>query len=278
MKKKLGRKGMIVLAVISVILIFVITVCIVFIDNTNIDYERFDLGGDGEAVKLVHLSDLHFPKIKTGLDGMLEKITNEQADLIAVTGDLIDRSADVETCGVYGFIDKLSGIAPVYYVNGNHESENENAEKLYGYLKKKGVNVLSDESVNISIKNKRLTIIGLTDDASYDAKRYEKNPEIKHNFILMLAHHPEKWPEYSSDTHTIAPDLVLSGHAHGGQIRFFGQGLVAPDQGLLPTYDAGLYVSSDEKTKMIVSRGIGNSIFPFRFNNKPHIPVITFTI
>ena len=68
-------------------------------------------------------------------------------------------------------------------------------------------------------------------------------------------------------------DLVLSGHAHGGQFRLpFVGGLVAPNQGLFPKYDAGLY--TEENTNMIVSRGIGNSILPFRFNNRPEVILI----
>lgn len=68
-------------------------------------------------------------------------------------------------------------------------------------------------------------------------------------------------------------DLVLSGHAHGGQFRIpFIGGLVAPNQGLFPKYDAGLY--TQEHTNMIASKGIGNSIIPFRFNNRPEVILI----
>ena len=68
-------------------------------------------------------------------------------------------------------------------------------------------------------------------------------------------------------------DLVFSGHAHGGQFRLpFIGGLVAPNQGLFPKYDAGLY--TDGTTNMIVSRGIGNSIIPIRFNNRPEVVLV----
>ena len=68
-------------------------------------------------------------------------------------------------------------------------------------------------------------------------------------------------------------DLVLSGHAHGGQFRLpFIGGVIAPNQGFFPKYDAGIY--TQDKTAMVVSRGIGNSIIPVRFNNPPEIVVI----
>ena len=68
-------------------------------------------------------------------------------------------------------------------------------------------------------------------------------------------------------------DLVLSGHAHGGQFRLpFIGGLIAPGQGIFPKYDAGAY--SEKRTTMIVSRGIGNSIIPVRFNNRPEVVIV----
>ena len=79
-----------------------------------------------------------------------------------------------------------------------------------------------------------------------------------------------------ADTNTYAAcgvELVLAGHAHGGQVRLpFIGGLIAPGQGLFPEYDAGCYAIED--MKMIVSRGIGNSVIPLRINNRPEIVVI----
>ena len=89
------------------------------------------------------------------------------------------------------------------------------------------------------------------------------------NFTILLSHRPELFEVYADNK----MDLVLSGHAHGGQFRLpFVGGLVAPNQGLFPKYDAGLY--TEENTNMIVSRGIGNSILPFRFNNRPEVILI----
>ena len=69
-------------------------------------------------------------------------------------------------------------------------------------------------------------------------------------------------------------DLVLTGHAHGGQFRIpFVGGLYAPAQGAFPKYDSGLYTKGT--TNMIVSRGLGNSAFPFRINNTPEIVIVT---
>ena len=93
---------------------------------------------------------------------------------------------------------------------------------------------------------------------------------------ILLAHHPEFFEDYLKDTKKM-PDLVFSGHAHGGQVilPFIG-GLFAPGQGANPTYDFGMYVSKKDPSKrMIVSRGLGNSTFPLRINNRPEVVVVT---
>jgi predicted MPP superfamily phosphohydrolase len=88
-------------------------------------------------------------------------------------------------------------------------------------------------------------------------------------FTILLSHRPELFDTYAN--HDL--DLILSGHAHGGQFRIpFIGGVVAPNQGFFPKFDAGIYTDGD--TNMLVSRGVGNSIFPFRVNNRPEIILI----
>ena len=88
-------------------------------------------------------------------------------------------------------------------------------------------------------------------------------------FTILLSHRPELFDTYTD--HDV--DLVLSGHAHGGQFRLpFIGGMVAPNQGLFPEYDAGIYTEGN--TSMLVSRGVGNSILPFRINNRPEVILI----
>lgn len=88
-------------------------------------------------------------------------------------------------------------------------------------------------------------------------------------FTILLSHRPELFDTYAD--HDM--DLILSGHAHGGQFRLpFIGGLVAPNQGLFPKYDAGIY--TEDNTSMLVSRGVGNSILTFRINNPPEVILI----
>jgi hypothetical protein len=92
-------------------------------------------------------------------------------------------------------------------------------------------------------------------------------------FQILLSHRPEMLSLYSE----YGFDLVFSGHAHGGQFRIpFVGGLVAPNQGLLPKYTAGKHEAGD--TAMIVNRGLGNSLFPFRIFNRPEIVEVTLFV
>ena len=92
-------------------------------------------------------------------------------------------------------------------------------------------------------------------------------------YMILLSHRPELFDLYVETE----MDLVFSGHAHGGQFRLpFIGGLVAPNQGFFPKYDAGQF--KEENTTMIVSRGVGNSIIPIRINNRPEIIVARLTV
>lgn len=92
--------------------------------------------------------------------------------------------------------------------------------------------------------------------------------------MILLAHRPELFVSYSSTINSINPNIVFSGHAHGGQFRIpiLNKGVIAPNQGLFPKYTSGVYTNNN--VKMIVSRGLGNSIIPIRINNRPHLPII----
>ena len=93
---------------------------------------------------------------------------------------------------------------------------------------------------------------------------------IDTDFNILLSHRPEQFSVYKE----MNVDLVFSGHAHGGQIRIpFIGGIIAPNQGLFPKYTEGIY--NDGETSMVVSRGLGNSLFPFRVFNRPELIVIT---
>ena len=146
-----------------------------------------------------------------------------------------------------------------------------------------GVIVLEDKAVQLERSGSLLTLIGLSDpNFAIRNNLFNEVPAMistklndltkdETNYTILLSHRPELFDTYVS----CGVDLVLSGHAHGGQFRLpLIGGLVAPNQGFFPKYDAGLY--TEGSTNMIVSRGIGNSIIPLRFNNRPEIVLVEF--
>jgi hypothetical protein len=147
--------------------------------------------------------------------------------------------------------------------------------------KEAGVIVLEDEAIPLERNGETITLLGLADpDFTVKGDMFGEVPAMvstklknligdESGYTILLSHRPELLETYVN----CGIDLVFAGHAHGGQFRLpFIGGLVAPNQGLFPKYDAGLY--TDGGTSMVVSRGIGNSIIPLRFNNRPEIVLV----
>ncbi|MCL2370809.1 MAG: metallophosphoesterase [Firmicutes bacterium] len=265
------------IAVCSLILISLAVfalIILVFVDNKTLDFETIAVNHSAQAnsgIKIVHLSDLHFPEIDIDIDGLLSRIKYEEPDIIAITGDLIGTRTRVEQSGVFEFIEWLAPIAPTFFVSGNHELNNRERHLLYYRLTASGVIIIDNQNVTLTINGNNITIIGLTYGTRsivYDNQNYD-------SYIIVLKHTPSFDVLINMPNgNPINPNLILAGHIHGGQIRLFGRGLLCPDTLLFPRYQSGLY-SADNGTKMVVSRGLGNSIIPYRFNNRPHIPIIT---
>ena len=234
-----------------------------------------------DGFRIAHISDLHNAEMGSGNGKLLAMLRSAQPDIIAITGDLIDsRRTDVSVA--LEFAEAAMNIAPCYYVTGNHESRVEEYAQLKAGLLALGVVVLENDSVTLERDRQTVTLLGVT-DPEFEADYWLVFPEEvmdkylaalpqTEGFRLLLSHRPEYMNMYAQ----CGFNLVLSGHAHGGQFRLpIIGGLYAPGQGLFPEYDEGLF--SVEGTQMIVSRGIGNSAFPLRFNNRPEVVLITLT-
>ena len=150
-------------------------------------------------------------------------------------------------------------------------------------LAEAGVTVLENQKVQITREGESITLMGIDDpsfredylfgDSESIARQALENLQNESDgYTVLLSHRPELFDLYVETE----IDLVFSGHAHGGQFRLpFVGGLVAPNQGFFPKFDAGQF--TEENTTMIVSRGVGNSIIPIRFNNRPEIILVTLS-
>lgn len=235
-----------------------------------------------EGYRIVHISDLHNAQMGKDNRKLLEMIKEAKPDMIAITGDLIDsRNTNIDVA--LQFAEKAMEIAPCYYVTGNHESRIPEYDRLKKGLIQLGVVVLENATAEIWRDQRKLVVMGIDDpgflpeewredSASITQKQLEDLMEDKDSFTVLLSHRPEMFEIYVKSN----VDLALSGHVHGGQFRLpIVGGVVSPNRELFPKYDAGMFVKKE--TIMVVSRGIGNSIIPFRINNRPEVVLIELT-
>ena len=230
--------------------------------------------------RIAQISDLHNAEFGEKNSRLLNILSEKKPDIIVITGDLVDaQHTDVSIA--LSFAEEAVQIATVYYVTGNHEASLSQYDELKTGLESAGVIVLEDKAVQLERSGSFITLIGISDpNFAIESNIFNEVPAMistklndltkdETNYTILLSHRPELFSTYVS----CGVDLVLSGHAHGGQFRLpLIGGLVAPDQGFFPKYDAGLY--TEGSTNMIVSRGIGNSIIPLRFNNRPEIVLV----
>ncbi|WP_295158204.1 metallophosphoesterase [uncultured Ruminococcus sp.] len=267
-KPEFTKKKVIVLLII----IAVITAgCILGNNILTVDrYEFFTKkAGDADGFKIVQISDLHNASFGSDNKRLVEKIKAQYPDIIVITGDIVDSNhTDIQIA--IDLCREAVNIAPCYYVSGNHELwlTDEEHEELYSGMTDAGVHILENESIDF---DNGITLTGLNDESLYDGTLSALSAEIPDDRLnILLAHEPQYLEEEYAPCQ---PDLVIAGHAHGGQIRIpFIGGLVAPDQGFFPKYTAGEYKSGN--TIMYVSRGLGNSVIPVRVFNTPEINVL----
>ncbi|WP_166705423.1 metallophosphoesterase [Bacillus albus] len=249
------------------------------ISITEVNIKSSKIPSTFKGFKILQISDLHNKKFGNNQETLIQKVKGENPDVIVITGDLIDsKSYDAEVS--MELIRELVMEYPIYFVTGNHEKWSGKYNDLEKELKKHHVTILRNEHVTIHKGKQKINLLGIDDPAFVTGNRDEGNVvkdeilkakfEMKPDtYNVLLSHRPEFLAEYANEK----IDLVLSGHAHGGQVRLpFIGGLVAPNQGLFPTYTASLY--EKQNTSMVVSRGLGNSVIPQRIFNRPELVVV----
>jgi len=208
-------------------------------------------------LKFLFFSDLHnHPN-----EPLLKMISKTDAEAVLVGGDFIHNALMNERG--FAFLSESAKMLPTFCSIGNHE---------WGYfgdlrqrILKTGAKILDNDFVpfeGINIGGLTSGYFSMSDNITPDVDFLTKFSQLK-GFKLLLCHHPEYYPKYIKD---LPIDLILSGHAHGGQWRLFGRGAYAPGQGILPKYTSGIYDG-----RLIVSRGIGN-VYPVpKINNPPEV-------
>ncbi len=240
---------------------------------TEYRYKTKKINETLDGFRIAQISDLHNKEFGRRSSRLLKSLSKTKPDIIVITGDLVDRRR-TDMKAALEFIKGASQLAPIYYVTGNHEYSLESREwdTLMQGLERYQVRVLDNRIYHLE-KDKEgsfylvgLSEINLTDDTLKTLCSYADEDKLQ----VVLAHEPQYIHNYSQSE----ADIVLAGHAHGGQFRvpFLG-GLVAPGQGLFPKYTSGVHRIGH--TTLIISRGLGNSSVPLRLWNRPEIVIVT---
>lgn len=233
------------------------------------------------SIRAVILADLHSTVYgeKQHLLAKLVKLQNP--DIILMPGDIIHESRPFFP--VEDLVRKITTIAPVYFSMGNHECRPGKIHSAYYNLRrleKLGVTTLHDRYEAIEIKGEKIIIAGIRDpEYSRLAPGYRQMHSMRKAFAnigsesgykILLAHRPEFFAQYAKYLF----DLVVSGHAHGGQVRIpmLDVGLYSHGK-IFPKYTSGLH--SMGGTQMLVSRGLSRFNFLPRIYNPPEILTVT---
>lgn len=204
--------------------------------------------------KIALLSDLHSVVDKKIIPALREA----NPSFICIVGDLRNTSLE-ENGAIKEFLKESVSVAPCYFSLGNHDFQitREDMEWMYSI----GVKVLNDEFISSG----EFVIGGLTSSFYHKCEKYDSKvpmalyPEVEwldefetqEGYRILLDHHPENYEPYTKSRNI---DLILSGHAHGGQVRILGKGIYGRSQGFFPKYDGGLF-----DKKLVVSRGLSNT-------------------
>jgi uncharacterized protein len=253
------------------------------IDSTAYEITSPRLPASFDGFRIVQIADLHNRRFGPGHLRLLDLVRAARPDMIALTGDLTYRGEwDCEAAA--DLAGRLVAIAPVFFVTGNHDVSLDDLRALLTLLQDNGVTVLAGRSVAIDRRGETIFVAGIDDPRMFfDERRFLargmdlwrarlaalRDGTREGGFTVLLSHHPELLAAYAEEGF----DLVLSGHAHGGQIVLPVVGpLFAPDQGWFPRYASGVHARGG--TRMVVSRGLGRSLFPWRIRNRPELVTV----
>lgn len=286
------------LKVISVICIILLLAMIFVaiesvIECSKIKITKYTLKSShvNDKLKFVMMADLHNCNRRDDNKKMLDAIRNEAPDVIILAGDMIVSHSDQgeENKKTAEFIEKLSGIAPVYYGVGNHEKRAIISEKKLVSLWKEYVSVLNNnenihllqnQKERIVLNDTPVSISGLDLHIDYYKRFVEKKltrEDVvslvgecdKDSFNILIAHNPDYFNVYAE----YGAQLICSGHNHGGLMRLpiFG-GVISPRLRLFPKYDYGIYTKNH--SNMVLTGGLGAHSMKIRVNNIPEVVVL----
>jgi uncharacterized protein len=232
-----------------------------------------------KGLKVVFVGDFHIkPNQKSRLEYVVKKINEQHPDLILSTGDFVSGHDPKQSLPIEEIAQELSKLESkygFYTVLGNHDWW-QGGEKIEKALEQNGIVVLGNENKKLNINGRTLYIAGVED---MDTRNIDLPKTLKNTNhpTILLTHTPDVFPfvaDKSNSKITGKVDLTLAGHTHGGQVNLPFVGALVVPSSYGNKYAQGLIEENGKK--MFVTKGIGTSILPVRFNCLPEIVVINF--
>lgn len=246
--------------------------------NTRLTLRHYTVESDkvSQSVRLVLLTDLHSCDYGEGQGELLDAVEKQHPDLVLLGGDILDDDPTLPEEDAWTVVESLGRSYPTYYVTGNHEFWSGRAEEIKARMAGCGVTVLAGEAVTVVVQGQPIRICGIDDPAvgedTWQAQLEQAAQGVEgEEFSILLTHRPERVESYRG----LGFDLILAGHAHGGQWRIplLLNGLLAPNQGFFPAYAGGRY--EVDGSALIVSRGLAReSTRVPRIFNPPELVVV----
>lgn len=260
--------------VILTILIIVLLFLAAF--NTSLKITHYVITSEkiSTSFRIVFIADLHSCNYGKGQKKLINEIVSQNPNLIMLGGDIADDMLPLKNTELV--LEALSDKYPCYFVSGNHEFWSGSIDDIKLMFKKYGVIVLEGDMETLNLKDQTINLCGIDDPEVGENVMLQQLKDCgskveNSNYTILLAHRPEYIKNYLDYEF----DLILSGHAHGGQWRipFLINGLYAPNQGWFPKYAGGKY--NFDNTTFIVSRGLAKESTRIpRIFNRPELVVI----
>ena len=277
----MSRRKKLKIVVLTVVSLLIIIFLIGILTSLKLKIRVYEYRSEkiNTPVRIALVTDLHSCKYGENESELINALEAQNPDIILLCGDIFDDKISHDNAKT--FLSSISKIYPCYYVSGNHEYWSGEIRNLKKWLSDSGITVLEGSCEPVTVGNTVINICG-ADDITYigvsktmDQIRNAYSQADKSNLTILMAHRPELAEQYSE----YAFDMVVSGHAHGGQWRipYLVNGIYAPSQGLFPKYAGGEYKISDATT-MFVSRGLAKETTKIpRIFNPPELVIINLS-
>lgn len=258
-------------------IILILTLIIKIFTETNrfkVNHVQFqsDKIPEGAELKLLQLTDLHNKVFGRNNRRLIRAVKESKADIIVLTGDLISKDT-ADLSAVFSLVEEIININKnVFFISGNHDWANVKAEEFFYGLQERQVTILDNRHVKLNLGDITFNLIGIADASTKREDIYEAFAGVdREYYTILLSHTPGVVDLYKR----IPADLILSGHTHGGQVRMpFVGAVIAPDQGLFPKLDKGIF-EVGKNCHLYIDSGLGTSRAPLRFMNKSQMSIIT---